>query len=168
MVHSLELLLDSHSESAIHAVWQQLSDAGLRAPGPASRPHATLVVAEQISAEVDSVLAPLREHMPLPCVIGAPMLFGGPTFTLVRLMVPSAELLSIQAQVYSVSAPYLSPGPLPNSEPGKWTPHLTLARRVTANQLAEAFTIRRTYRDLHGSVVGLRRWDGGKRVEYLI
>lgn len=168
MVHSIELLLDADSEAAVRRVWKELSDAGLRAPGPTSRPHATLVVAESISPDVDEVLSPALRRLPLPCVIGSPMVFGRSPYVLVRAVVPSAELLALHAEVARICVPYATPDAAPNSAVGQWTPHVTLARRVDPAQLSRALSIRKLTRDIRGAVVGLRHWDGGHRVEHLI
>ncbi|HME49985.1 2'-5' RNA ligase family protein [Mycobacterium sp.] len=168
MVHSVELLLDPDTESTTRRVWEALSEAGLRSPGQASRPHVTLVVAEEISTDVDELLSPVTRQLPLRCLIGAPMVFGESRFTLVRLVVPTAALLALQAEVHRICLPYLVPGPASNTLPGQWTPHLTMARRVDPPQLARAVTIRKLARDVIASVVGLRRWDGTNRIEYEI
>jgi len=168
VVHSVELLVDTETEAAIHRVWQALSEAGLRTPPPTSRPHVTLLVAEEISPEIDVSLNPVLDRLPLPCVIGAPVVFGRSPFILVRLVVPSSELLELHADVVRISRPYLTPGAAPNTVVGQWTPHTTLARGVRPGQLAQALSIRRTTRDLRGTITGLRRWDGDKRVEHLI
>jgi 2'-5' RNA ligase len=168
MVHSVELLLDPDTESAVRRVWTSLAELGLRAPAPTSRPHVTLVVADHISPDVDALLVPVTARMPFGCVIGPPLVFGASAFTLVRLVVASVELLTLQAEVARTCLPHLHPGPAPNTVPGQWTPHVTLARRVDPRQLARAVAIRRLSRDITGSVVGLRRWDGNTRVEYLI
>ncbi len=168
MVHSVELLVDTDSEAAIRRVWQALSDAGLRTPPQTSRPHVTLLVAEAISPDIDASLSAVSDRLPLPCVIGAPVVFGRSPFILVRLVVPSAELLGLHADVVCISQPYLTPGAAPNTVAGQWTPHTTLARRVEPSQLAQALMVRKTTRDINGKFVGLRRWDGNKRVEHLI
>ena len=40
-------------------------------------------------------------------MIGAPLLFGGPRFTVARLVVPSAELLSLHADAHEAALPHL-------------------------------------------------------------
>jgi hypothetical protein len=168
MVHTVELLFDADTESTIRHVWQALSDAGLASMAQTSRPHVTAVVADAIAADVDALLLPVTERLPIACVVGAPMLFGRSTFVLVRLVVPSAELLSVHAVALNVCMPYLTPGPAPNTVAGQWTPHVTLARRVDPAQLKRAVMIRRLGREIPGSIVGVRRWDGDNRVEYVI
>jgi 2'-5' RNA ligase len=168
MVHSIELLLDADTESAVRRVWKALSDGGLRSPPPTSRPHVTMIVADGISPDVDDELSAVLHRLPLPCVIGAPIVFGRSPFILVRSVAPSMELLQLQADVYRICLTYLTPAAAPNTAVGQWTPHVTLARRVDASQLPRALTIRSTTRDIRGSVVGLRRWDGSERVEHVI
>ncbi|HZA11442.1 2'-5' RNA ligase family protein [Mycobacterium sp.] len=168
MVHSVELLFDPDTESAIRRVWERLSELGLRSPALTSRPHVTMIVADDVAPDVDEPLVAVTRRLPLRCVVGAPMLFGGSTFVLVRLVVASAELLAVQAEALRVCLPYLTPGPAPNTLAGQWTPHVTLARRVEPGQLARALTVRKLTREIKGDIVGLRRWDGNKRIEYPI
>ncbi|MBV8964564.1 MAG: 2'-5' RNA ligase family protein [Mycobacteriaceae bacterium] len=168
MVHSIELLLDASCEDAIRRGWKALSEAGLRTPPPTSRPHVTMVVAEAILPDVDDQLRCVLQRLPLPCVIGAPMVFGRSPFVLVRAVVPAVELLALHAEVLGICLPHLAPGAAPNTGVGQWAPHVTLARRVDPSQLSRALMIRTTTRDVSGSIVGLRRWDGNKRIEHLI
>lgn len=168
MVHSVELLVDTDTEAAIHRVWQELSDAGLRTPPPTSRPHVTLLVADEISADIDVALRPVLDRLPVACVIGAPVVFGRSPFILVRLVVPSTPLLELHADVVRISQPYLISGAAPNTVVGQWTPHTTLARGVQPRQLSQALKIRSTTRDIRGNITGLRRWDGNNRVEHLV
>jgi hypothetical protein len=59
-------------------------------------------------------------------------------------------------------------GPLPHSEPGRWTPHVTLARRVPGDQLQSALALKSVGRELSATAVGLRHWDGNSKREYRI
>src|SRR5690606_3584907 len=138
MVHSIELVFDTTVETAVRDIWSTLARHDLRSPAPGSRPHATLTVAERIDDAVHEALAPLTERLPLPCVIGAPLIFGRGRAVLARLLIPSGELLELHAAVYRGSLPHLTPGPMPHTEPGQWTGHVTLARRVGPDQLARA------------------------------
>ena len=113
MVHSVELLFDTDTEAAVRRVWDDLADAGVRSlassTSPSNRPHVTLAVADRMDDAVNDALLPLLSALPLRCTIGAPMLFGRGPFTLVRLVIPSAELLSLQADVHEVCLPHMSP-----------------------------------------------------------
>ena len=48
MVHSVELLFDLDTESAIRGIWDTLRDNGIAAQPVAARPHTTLAVADQV------------------------------------------------------------------------------------------------------------------------
>ncbi|WP_460354182.1 2'-5' RNA ligase family protein [Mycobacterium sp. ZZG] len=173
MVHSVELLFDAGTEVAVREVWDELGRNGVRSlsghRSPTNRPHVTLTVATKIDAGADDALRPLLQQFPLSCVIGAPMVFGGGrSVTLVRLLVPSRELLGLHAEVYRVCLPHISEGVLPHSDPGRWTPHVTLARRVPVERLPTIFALRRLFRDIEATAVGLRHWNGDDRVEHRI
>jgi hypothetical protein len=168
MVHTIELVFDRGTEAAVRHLWDDLAAAGIPSQAPASRPHVTLLVADEIAADVDTLLTPLTERMPIRCLVGAPVLFGRGNAILARLVVPTAELLAVHAEVHRQCQPHLTPGPAPNSEPGKWTGHVTLARRIRGGQLARALRIIGRPAQIPGSFAGLRRWDGNKRVEHPI
>ena len=94
------------------------------------------------------------------------MLFGRSKLILTRLVVPSVELLVVHAEVHRLCLPHLAPGPMANALTGQWTAHITLARRVMPVQLGRALRIAGRPSEIAGSVVGLRRWDGNKKLEY--
>lgn len=168
MVHSIELLFDAATEAAIRRAWDELAAAGIPSQAPASRPHVTLAVAASIDPAVAEPLRAIARLLPLGCAVGAAVLFGRADAVLARLIVPTAELLALHAQVHRTAAPYLAPGPMRNSVPGQWTAHVTLARRVRGAQLGRALRIANRPSQLDGEFVGLRRWDGGKRAEHVI
>jgi 2'-5' RNA ligase len=168
MVHSIELLFDRDTEAAIRHIWDGLAAADIPSQAPAGRPHVTLAVAERISPDVDALLRPVAQRLPFGCVVGASLLFGRSNAVLARLIVPTAELLALHAEVHRVCGPYLAPEPMPNSLPGQWTAHVTLARRVGGAQVGRALRIAGRPSELHGTLAGLRRWDGNKRVDHLI
>lgn len=168
MVHSVELLFDDETESAIRQIWDDLAGIGIRSQAahrsPSNRPHVTLTVAERMGDEVNAALRPVLVRLPLDCRIGAPMLFGGRKLTLVRLVVPSSELLDLQSHVHRTCLPHIPDGPLPNARPGTWTPHVTLARRVPPDQLPKAFSLRALGQEIRGRATGLRHWDATAKV----
>jgi hypothetical protein len=57
---------------------------------------------------------------------------------------------------------------MPNALPGQWTAHVTMARRVVPAQMGRAVRIAGQPQEIIGRVVGLRRWDGNKKLEYPI
>jgi 2'-5' RNA ligase len=168
MVHSIELVFDRDTEEAIRRIWGDLAAAGIPSQAPASRPHVTLMVAERIAPDVDAPLRPVAQRLPLNCAVGASLLFGRSNAVLARLIVPTAELLALHAEVHRICGPYLVPDPMPNSLPGQWTAHVTLARRVGGGQLGRALRLAGRPSEIRGTMTGLRRWDGNKRVEHLI
>ncbi len=168
MVHSVELVFDPDTEAAIRQIWDELRDAGIPSQSPASRPHVTLTVAEGMNPAVDALLVALDDRFPLPCVVGAPLLFGRSTAIVTRLVVSTAELLAVHAEVHRLCLPHLVPGPMANSLPGHWTGHVTLARRVGPAQLARAVRIAGRPSEISGSFAGLRRWDGKAKAEFPI
>ncbi|MCW2626852.1 2'-5' RNA ligase family protein [Mycobacterium sp.] len=168
MVHSVELVFDPDTEAAVRHIWDGLRQAAIPSQAPASRPHATLTVAERIDPEVGELLRPLVARFPLACRIGVPLLFGRSKAVLARLVVPTAELLAVHADVHRLCLPYLHPGPMPNALPGGWTAHVTMARRVVPGQLGRAWRIAGKPTEIVGSIVGLRRWDGNAKREYPI
>jgi len=168
MVHSVELVFDPDTEAAVRHIWDGLREAGIPSQAPASRPHVTLTVAERIEPEVDVLLASLNDRFPLPCVIGAPLLFGRSQLILTRLIVPTADLLAVHAEVHRLSLPNVHPHPMANSLPGQWTGHTTLARRVHGSGLGRALSVAGRPSAITGSFVGLRRWDGNAKREFPI
>ena len=172
MAHSIELLLDERADTAIRQLWQDLANAGLpsqlRVASDTNRPHITLIAAERIAPDIDAPLAELAENLPIPAILGAPLIFGGGgRMTLARLVVPSGALLALHDGVYDVCRPFVS-GLFSHSAPGQWTPHVTLGRRFAGVQAGEALAIDGIAADIRASIVGLRRWDGGAKRECLI
>ena len=177
MAHSIELLLDARSEAAIRSLWGALDDAGLpsqaHVKSPTNRPHVTLLAARWIGPDVDAALRELASRFPFGCVVGAPLVFGGPRQTLARLIVPSTELLDLHQAVYRQCLPHLTADPYPHSRPGHWTPHATLGRRFGEAEIGPALAVVNRpaaggARDIQAQVTGLRRWDPDARVDHLL
>ncbi|MCG7593497.1 2'-5' RNA ligase family protein [Mycobacterium sp. PSTR-4-N] len=173
MVHSVEALFDAGTEASVRGLWDGLAVAGVPSQAghtaPSNRPHLTITVAELMYDAVDQALRPLLELLPLPCVIGAPMLFGGGrTVTLVRLVVPSADLLALHTAVHATCRPHTAKGALPHADPGRWTPHVTLGRRIRPDLLPLALAVPDIARDIEGEITALRHWDGDAKQEHWI
>jgi 2'-5' RNA ligase len=168
MVHSVELLFDPDTEAELRRIWDDLADADLPSRIPAGRPHVTVALAERIAPDVDKLLQPIAQQLPLHCDVGAPLLFGQSNAVLARLIVPTAELLALHAHIHRTCGPHLLPGPLPHSLPGQWTAHVTLARRIEGAQLGQMLAIAGQPAEIRGRLAGLRRWDGTERVEFPI
>lgn len=52
-------------------------------------------------------------------------------------------------------------GAVPQTLPGAWTPHVTLARRVTGEQLGQAMDLLDLR--LNGHIAGARLWDSSTK-----
>lgn len=169
MVNTLEALIDERAEARIRLEWAELEAHRLpnqgRHRGASNRPHITMAVATTIAAELESPLRAAVGELPLPIEVGELTCFGRGPFVLVRLVVVTPELLSRQSAVAAVIG---VDNLKPLLRPEVWTPHITLARRLTADQ-AEAATNRLDIPDLAGgpaTVTGVRRWDGDARGEW--
>nr|WP_296773375.1 2'-5' RNA ligase family protein [Rhodococcus sp. (in: high G+C Gram-positive bacteria)] len=166
MVQSLELLLDDTLDAAVRREWQLLLDADLpsqgRHTGASNRPHITLAVADEMDV-FDTRIDDEYLRVGMPIRLGAFVVFRGKHATLARLVVPSRQLVDLQARASELVGD--ADGSRSHTAPGKWTPHVTIARRLTRVELAEALLrLDSVQPDLVGTTSGLRRWDGeGKR-----
>ncbi|MFY0409517.1 2'-5' RNA ligase family protein [Solicola sp. PLA-1-18] len=168
MVQSVELLLDAGTESALRAQWDALGAAGLPTQashtGASNRPHVTLEARDSLAADAESALPDVAAMLPVPVVVGPPTVFGRSGtrsgLILVRSLVVDAGLLAVHDAV--------GPGGSPTSAPGRWMPHVTLARRMTADDVASALGVLDAAPDLHGEAVVLRRWDGEAKRDWAV
>ena len=165
MVQSVELLLDARLESTVRHEWEALIAAGvtrrLRRGGEPAVPHITVGVAASIPARVEDAFQTIDHGVGPELRLGGLLLLGGRSSVLVRLVVPSAPLLDLQATVWA--ALQECPGVPDTMAPGRWTPHVTLARRVTSSDLSTAVDVLGARTSAEGSVAGMRRWDGDAR-----
>ncbi|GGF30217.1 2'-5' RNA ligase family protein [Williamsia phyllosphaerae] len=172
MAHSIELLMDPDTDAAVRRMWTALMDNGLPSQGnhrsSSNRPHITLAAAEGIDAAVDDVARTLGPRLPLRVDIGATVVFRGGRSTVARLVVASRDLLALHREVYEIAGPFVRGEVFPHCEPDRWTPHLTVARRVTDDQLGRAVAVADD--SAHGvsltaTIIGMRRWDSDARAE---
>ena len=87
--------------------WEALAAAGLPSlahhTAASNRPHITMLVRAELE-RFDA--ADLVALLPLPLILGGPMIFGaGEHRVLVRSVVPSEELLALHAAVHARVAP---------------------------------------------------------------
>jgi 2'-5' RNA ligase len=169
VVQSVELLLDQAGDAAVRADWDALTAAGLPSQGrhqsASSRPHITVAVADRFPDEVERALAEIRPPLPIPIVLGGLVVFGHRRLILARLVTPSAALLALQSSIAELVAPA---GPIQDTlRPDRWTPHITLARRLDPAGRARACAALPDRR-VDTAAVGVRRWDGQGRREWLL
>lgn len=171
MVQSVEMLLDSDAERSVRGEWTQLVDAGLpsqaRHTGATNRPHITLAVARELTSDQEAAIgAAVARSLPMSLRLGGLLVFGPGPFVLGRLVVPSTDLLALQRKVMAAIGP--TSGMFPHQVPGGWTAHVTLARRLTADQLASAATILSPADDIHARGQSVRRWDGDRKIAWTV
>lgn len=144
----MELLLDDDLDDAVRAVWDRLAAAGLRSlalhPHPTNRPHVTLAAGDVLPPGLDVPL-------PLPVTLDGAVAFDGRAGVLAWRVRPSPALLAMQAAVWRAME---DPNPL--HEPGRWVPHVSLARKVPPGFAAEVGV-------RHGRFVAARSYDTGTR-----
>ena len=171
MAHSIELLPDGPGDALIRGLWRRLADAGLPSAGSVTaetnRPHCTLLAAPGISDGVATAMATLVARLPLDALLGPPAVLPGDdgTYTLGAGVIPNSRLLSLQATAVRFTGGYVD-HLLPHCDPGHWTPHLTLARRLTGAQLAEALDLL-DWETQPIRFLQVRRWDGDTKTEHL-
>lgn len=139
-MRSVELTLDPEADAAIRADWETLARAGLPSlaqhAGASNAPHVT--VAAGTAFDDTPELRAAFSAIPLTLRFGGAVVFaaGRRGFVLARLIVASASLLALHRAVHDtiVDAVELT-------LPDHWTPHVTLARRISADELARALPI---------------------------
>lgn len=164
MVQSVELLLDPATDAVVRAEWTVLADAGLpsqaRHRGASNAPHVTLLARPTIDDSREPGLSKLTAVLPLPVRLGRLTVFGGRRLVLVRPVVLGRALLDLQAAVRELL------GSGDRFGPGEWTPHVTLARGMTADEVGAAVGLLAGRREVDGEAVSCRRWDGDARREW--
>ncbi|MBF4623724.1 2'-5' RNA ligase family protein [Clavibacter sp. VKM Ac-2872] len=166
--------MDAASDAAVRASWRALTDAGLPSladhAGATNRPHVTLLAADGLGGSADDAVRALATTAPLPTLrLGGLVVFGVPPrgLVLARQVVVDRALLDLHARIHAAvdSAPADTEAEaeavevVPHTRPGSWTPHITIALRLTTEQLGAAVEALGRIDPLDAPVVGLRRWD---------
>ena len=169
-MHSIELLLDPASDAAVRDEWAALGAADLPTqaahPGGTNAPHVTLAARPLFDATADDALTEVLHELPLPVDVGPLVVFGAPPrgLVLARLVVATPALLALHVAVHRALP--TSRHDVRHSTPGHWTPHVTLANRLTPEQLARALEVLAD-RDAPplatAELVEGRRWDPAAR-----
>lgn len=156
MTQSLELLLDDPADARIRAEW----DGFVRADLPSQALHRGASNAPHVTLLARPALPPTAvEGLPLPIRLGSPVVLGGgDRRTIARLVVPTAELLSLHARLHAAVGPGED---APFGAPGAWIPHVTLARRVPLADIGRALAL--VDGEVEATAVAIRHWDGVAR-----
>jgi 2'-5' RNA ligase len=168
----VELLLDDAGDREIRAQWDGLGNAGLptarrSTPSPSHAPHITLWAGDLVDPVDDHALPELFTGLDLELVIGGVLLFGPRRggYVLVRQVVASAALLDLQQRVVRTCRTRAYAG----FEDGRWTPHVTLARRVAADQVGPSLAaLAGSPPELLARVRRARRWDSDRKQAWLL
>ena len=160
------------SDAAVRASWRALTDAGLPSPadhaGATNRPHVTLLAADGLGGSADDAVRAIGGSAPLPTLrLGGLVVFGVPPrgLVLARQVVVDRALLDLHARIHAAvdAAPADTEAEavevVPHTRPGSWTPHITIALRLTTEQLGAAVEALGRIDPLDAPAVGLRRWD---------
>lgn len=162
MAQSVELLLDADTEALVEGQWLALLTAGLPSEhrpqhAGSHRPHVTLFAGPVVPEPETELTALVSDAPGMPVVLGSVMLFGPRRgrYVVVRQLVPTVALLQLQEAVASWC------GALRGGQfgPGRWSAHVTLARRAHAEDLPAMLTLL-TGETHPSTVTGVRRWDG--------
>ena len=162
---SVEGVFDEATDAEVRRRWAVLADAALPSQashrGQSNSPHLTLSVAESITAHLEDSLVELatgRESgLPLPCRLGPLVILGGRRLVVAHLVVPSEPLLRLQSAVARVMSD--GEGVSDLVRPGRWTPHVTLARGVDRGQLGAVVEALGRLDELEATITALRRWN---------
>ena len=161
-MRSIELTFDLTTEAAFRAEWTALQEAGLpnlgRHQGTSNRPHLTLAAGPglELTDAMRAAFEPARVALPVELRVSGLVLFrAGPgRFVLARPVVMTRALLELHRLVLQ-----LAPGAVELTQPDRWTPHVTLARRLGAEQVGEALRVLGEP-PAAGSCVAARFWNG--------
>ncbi len=162
MADSVELLLEPSSDLSLLGDWAALEAEGLpnqsRHQSSSNSPHITLAAAARIDARYDNALVAAAEGETLSLTTAGFLVF--PTrrkFVLARQVVADAALTGLHQRVWRALDGLADP--VTTTARGAWTPHITLAHGLTADQLAAALSVLR-HRAAESLAAGLvRRWD---------
>ncbi|MFK4805661.1 2'-5' RNA ligase family protein [Microbacterium sp. ZW CA_36] len=159
---SVELIPDAEIDGAVRDDWDRLLGADLpssgRNPAPSNRPHVTLAVRDRVDP---AAFASIAELLPVALELAGFVLLGHrDRYVLARHVVVSAPLLTVHRVVAEIAG---RPEPrYSNTGIDRWTPHMTVARGLTAARLATAMRLVKAP-NVVGQATGARVWDAEAR-----
>lgn len=162
MVQALDLTFDRPTDERVRAEWAALRSAGLpslaRHTGATNRPHLTLDSRDVVDERAEAGLRVVAARLPLDVRVGTVLLFHAKQrWVLARHVVVDRPLLELHEHARSV----LGDGGSPLTDPGRWVPHVTLARGLTDEQLPGALALLAESQPFPARALRLRRWDQG-------
>jgi len=156
--HALELLPDAATRAWAEGDWAALQSAGLPSQadhgGATNQPHVTLYSGPQVSEQVEQVAARVfGPLLPARVRVGGVLLLGQERVVLARHVQVDEALLGAYLRVTAAAGQGA-----PRRHLG-WTPHLTLARRMPADQVSRALEVLQPAGERDVVLEVLRRWD---------
>ncbi|CCE75060.1 2'-5' RNA ligase family protein [Clavibacter nebraskensis] len=130
----------------------------------------TLLAASDLGGSADDAVRALAATAPLPTLrLGGLVVFGVPPrgLVLARQVVVDQVLLDLHVRIHAAvdqatadaDADAAPVEVVPHTRPGSWTPHVTVALRLTTEQLGAAVEALGRIDPLDAQAAGLRRWD---------
>lgn len=139
MSYSVSLWFDEAAEAQVRGIWKRLTDAGIETfAGSPVRPHVTLT--HQLELDPDLFVTALRErleaHPTFELTLPGLGLFveSGILYLSVVMTDPLWTLHQDVAELVSEHGARSSP----YYQPGRWTPHCTLAVKLTPETMLDA------------------------------
>ena len=169
VTQSVELVLDEGLDALVRADWDALAAAGLpsqaRHRSPSNRPHVTLAARPAIDEALEPAMALALGEFPVAVRLGRavgvrarPVRAGAGGRARHRAAAPAGRA---RGRPGARRRPAVHAG-------GHWVPHVTLAHRMTPEQVALALSLLHGPREADGYAVGARRWDGDARREWVL
>lgn len=132
MAYLLEAYLDPESDAKVRHLWRVLNERGMGDSNLRndSTPHLTLTTCATLDeAAAQAALALVARRAPIPLSLRGLAIFPGERATLYLPAVPSVALLDLQRACAEVAG---------DAVEGRWTPHVSLARRLPSVALPGA------------------------------
>lgn len=151
MSRGVVLWPDDQTSTTVREIWNELHDHGLpsMASQPQHIPHVSLVVADALPVQPTLDAVGQVPPAPIPLIIESCGVVPGGHLLLV--CTPNGSLLEEQKRVHQVAVDHAD-NPWSHYAPDEWLPHLTLARSLTAAQLAVALPIVLCHLPLRGTL----------------
>lgn len=163
-MRSVEFTFETSTDAAVRSWWDALTAEGLPSlalhDSPTNRPHVTLVAGPTL-LPAPSLQAVARDH-PAEVRFGDLLQFPAARgrSVLARAVVVDPALAAFQARVLEAVSGEVVPHTLRDA----WTPHVTIARRLTPEGVTAATELLAAVPVPSPAVVaGVRFWDGDAR-----
>ena len=182
-LQSVELLLDTATDETVRALWQTLSDHGIRSQadhgGVTNAPHVTLAAVPVVTPAAEEALVPLAARLPLSLALSGPVLLGERRPALVLPVRAEAPLGRLHTDVRAalvvpggsgdeVAGSRGAGGPRPVTRL-PWAPHITLVRRLRPEDVEPASAVLAAVSTPdRATATALRRWDPDRRFAWLV